>query len=197
MTGVENIVKSIEDDANKLAGKILDDAKLKAESVFKAANQKATGMSLDMTDKAEKIAKLTVERAKSSALIEKKRAILAEKSKIVSDTIDSAKKYLMNLPDCEYFDFLLKIFKNRVSKDSCILIFSKDDLNRMPDNFKLEISKLEKESNIKIEISKIARDFSGGFIISYGEIEENCTIDALFSDNVDSICDELNKILFS
>ena len=67
----------------------------------------------------------------------------------------------------------------------------------MPDNFKLEISKLEKESNIKIEISKIARDFSGGFIISYGEIEENCTIDALFNDNVDSICDELNEILFS
>lgn len=197
MTGVENIVKSIEDDANKLAGKILDDAKLKAESIFKAANQKATGMSLDMTDKAEKIAKLTVERAKSSALIEKKRAILTEKSKIVSDTIGSAKKYLMNLPDCEYFDFLLKIFKNRVSKDNCILIFSEDDLNRMPDNFKLEISKLEKENNIKIEISKTARDFSGGFIISYGEIEENCTIDALFNDNVDSICDELNKILFS
>lgn len=197
MTGVENIVKSIEDDANKLAGKILDDAKLKAESIFKAANQKATGMSLDMTDKAEKIAKLTVERAKSSALIEKKRAILAEKSKIVSDTIDSAKEYLMNLPDCEYFDFLLKIFKSRVAKDNCILIFSEDDLNRMPDNFKLEISRLEKENNIKIEISKTARDFSGGFIISYGEIEENCTIDALFNDNVDSICDELNKILFS
>lgn len=197
MTGVENIVKSIEDDANKLAGKILDDAKLKAESIFKAANQKATGMSLDMTDKAEKIAKLTVERAKSSALIEKKRVILAEKSKIVSDTIDSAKKYLMNLPDCEYFDFLLKIFKNRVVKDNCILIFSEDDLNRMPDNFKLEISKLEKENNIKIEISKTARDFFGGFIISYGEIEENCTIEALFNDNADSICDELNKILFS
>lgn len=197
MTGVENIVKSIEDDANKLAGKILDDAKLKAESVFKAANQKATGMSLEMTDKAEKIAKLTVERAKSSALIEKKRAILAEKSKIVSDMIDSAKKYLMNLPDCEYFDFLLKIFKNRVAKDNSTLIFSEDDLNRMPDNFKLEISKLEKENNIKIEISKTARDFFGGFIISYGEIEENCTIDALFNDNVDSICDELNKILFS
>lgn len=197
MTGVENIVKSIEDVANKLAGKILDDAKLKAESIFKAANQKATGMSLDMTDKAEKIAKLTVERAKSSALIEKKRAILAEKSKIVSDTINSTKKYLMNLPDCEYFDFLLKIFKNRMSKDNCILIFSEDDLNRMPDNFKLEISKLEKENNIKIEISKTARDFSGGFIISFGEIEENCTIDALFNDNVDSICDELNKILFS
>lgn len=197
MTGVENIVKSIEDDANKLAGKILDDAKLKAESVFKAANQKATGMSLDMTDKAEKIAKLTVERAKSSALIEKKRAILAEKSKIVSDTIDSAKEYLMNLPDCEYFDFLLKIFKNRVAKDNCILIFSEDDLNRMPDNFKLEISRLEKENNIKFEISKTAREFSGGFIISYGEIEENCTIEALFNDNVDSICDELNEILFS
>lgn len=197
MTGVENIVKSIEDDANKLAGKILDDAKLKAESIFKAANQKATGMSLEMTDKAEKIAKLTVERAKSSALIEKKRAILAEKSKIVTDTIGFAKKYLMNLPDCEYFDFLLKIFKNRVAKGNCTLIFSEDDLNRMPDNFKLEISKLEKENNIKIEISKTARDFSGGFIISYGEIEENCTIDALFNDNVDSICDELNKILFS
>lgn len=197
MTGVEYIVKSIEDDANKLAGKILDDAKLKAESVFKAANQKATGMSLDMTDKAEKIAKLTVERAKSSALIEKKRAILAEKSKIVSDTIDSAKEYLMNLPDCEYFDFLLKIFKNRVAKDNCILIFSEDDLNRMPDNFKLEISRLEKENNIKFEISKTAREFSGGFIISYGEIEENCTIEALFNDNVDSICDELNEILFS
>ena len=197
MTGVENIVKSIEDDANKIAGKILDDAKLKAESIFKAANQKATGMSLDMTDKAEKIAKLTVERAKSSALIEKKRAILAEKSKIVSDTIDSAKEYFMNLPDCEYFDFLLKIFKNRVVKDNCILIFSEDDLNRMPDNFKLEISKLEKENNIKIEISKTARDFFGGFIISYGEIEENCTIDALFNDNVDSICDDLNKILIS
>ena len=36
-----------------------------------------------------------------------------------------------------------------------------------------------------------------GFVIKYGDIEENCTIDALIEENIDSIKEKAYMKLFS
>ena len=38
---------------------------------------------------------------------------------------------------------------------------------------------------------------NGGFVLAYGGIEENCSIDALFEERADALSDAVRKILFS
>ena len=48
-----------------------------------------------------------------------------------------------------------------------------------------------------LEISGETRNIDGGFILIYGGIEENCSIDAMFAEKRDELLDQVRKILFA
>ena len=76
-------------------------------------------------------------------------------------------------------------------------MFSKTDLERLPQNFldSLEVS-LKDIKNASLTISEEAAQIDGGFILKYGEIEENCSFEALFIDSKDELQDKINAFLF-
>ena len=53
------------------------------------------------------------------------------------------------------------------------------------------------EKGAKITVSKDPADISDGFILVYGDIEINCSFEALIEDSRDAIKDELNSIFFA
>ena len=59
-------------------------------------------------------------------------------------------------------------------------MLSENDIKRMPDTFNSFVS--ENYPELKIVKSK---KIDAGFVIKYGDIEENCTIDALIEENID------------
>ena len=48
-----------------------------------------------------------------------------------------------------------------------------------------------------LEFSGEVRNIDGGFILVYGGIEENCSIDAVFAEKRDELLDQVRKILFA
>ena len=48
-----------------------------------------------------------------------------------------------------------------------------------------------------LHISDIPGKLDGGFILSYGEIEENCSIEALFDSERERLKDLVQEILFT
>ncbi len=42
-----------------------------------------------------------------------------------------------------------------------------------------------------------ARNIDNGFILAYGGIEENCSIEAMFAEKRDELRDQVRKILFA
>ena len=48
-----------------------------------------------------------------------------------------------------------------------------------------------------LHISGDTRDIDGGFVLTYGGIEENCSIDALFDAAHEVLQDKVQEILFS
>ena len=67
----------------------------------------------------------------------------------------------------------------------------------MPANFREEIKGLAQKKGDTLEISGEARNIDGGFILVYGGIEENCSIDAMFAEKRDELLDQVRKILFA
>lgn len=196
MTGLENIIKGIEDEAKLLADDILKKAKKEADEIISKAKQAAMDEVLAISDDTEKQIKSMEGKSKSLSKLKCKQFILQSKNDVIKSVIEGAKSEILNMDADKYFNFILKLVEKFLSTKPATIIFSDKDLKQMTYDFRDELIALAANKGSQITISPSAADIFGGFIISYGEIEENCSIDALFESFSDEISDKVNKLLF-
>ena len=67
----------------------------------------------------------------------------------------------------------------------------------MPEGFEEEIREIAGKNGGTLVLSKEPRKISGGFVLVYGGIEENCSFRAMFNSRKDELSDEVHRILFS
>lgn len=120
--------------------------------------------------------------------------ILATKVDIINKTIDEAEKKLANMPEDEYFAALYALVKKYSQAAEGEMLLSSNDLGRLPKDFESKINE-GLADGAKITVRKTATNISQGFILVYGDIEINCTFDALIDDARDDIKDELYSII--
>ena len=76
-------------------------------------------------------------------------------------------------------------------------MFSEYDLKRIPNDFEKNLENTLKDiKNAALTISKEAAPIDGGFILVYGDIEENCSFKALFNNAKEELQDKVNAFLF-
>ena len=74
-------------------------------------------------------------------------------------------------------------------------MFSPRDRGRLPDTFEKELGALLPQG-ASLKLSKETRNIRGGCVLLYGGVEENCSIEALFSAGRDDMADIAGSILF-
>lgn len=196
MTGLEKILESINNDAKRKAEEIISDAKKEEQKILEDARLKANQKGFEIINNAEKEARDIVSRAKSQACLERKNLLLKSKNNIIEKSINLTKEYILSLDDKDYFGLMLELCKKNAQPKKGELIFSKKDLERLPRGFKTAVSKIAKELGGDLKVSENTVDIPSGFILSYGEIEENCSIDALINEKRDVLEDKLNSLFF-
>ena len=70
-------------------------------------------------------------------------------------------------------------------------------MERMPNDFMEKVNESLSEKNASVILAQRPYDIKSGCVIAYGEIEENCTFDALIEEKKDKIKDRLYKRLNS
>lgn len=195
MTGLEDILKKIEDEAAAAAKARLREAKNKAEQILTDARTEGDQIQSGIRDQAKAEAQGLLGRAQASAELLRRKLVLEARQMIIGAAIDKAKARLLGLPDEEYFEIIMHMIKRYALPKSGKIIFSKADRLRIPEEFNksLQMSLIE---NGALEISEAYGEFEGGFILTYGDVQVNCTFDALFSSAKDRLRDELNRRLF-
>jgi V/A-type H+-transporting ATPase subunit E len=197
MTGLEKMIKVIEADAQANADKILAEAREESDRIISEAKEEAKQCAAKIAEKPASEIKVIMDRAESGARLVKRQMILDAKQKIINDIIQKAKRKLAGLSDKEYFDMILQMVRKYAYSQAGVIKFSKADLDRLPKDFEksLELVLKDKE-NASLTVSDESVKIDGGFILVYGDIEENCSFDALFSDAKDELQDKLNAFLF-
>lgn len=190
MTGLENILLQIENDAKTQAGKIIEQAERLAQKCIDEAILAAEEISNDYNAAALKAAEEIKARAKAGDDAKFSRAKLLKKQEIIKAVIDNAKKAIKEQSEAEYFVFLENLLKKYALNESGKILLHADDKATMTQEFEKAVKASELEA-IAAEIP--AR---GGFILVYGSIEINCTIDAIFDAATEEISDMLNEFLF-
>ena len=197
-TGLDNIVKDILDDAKSARSDLLAKARVKADEILKEAKLEADSLSKAQTVRVDEEVLKLKSKAVSLATVKFRDGIAFAKSNIINKIIKKAKEKISNLPDEEYFEVILSICKPYLRKGKkCEIVFSNKDLRRMPKGFENKILSLGKECDVVVKISKeTLRNSNGGVILRYQDVDENCTLDCIFSEKYSALVDLLNKFLF-
>ena len=196
MTGLEKILIEIEDEAKNAAAATVKVAQQDADALIAKAKVQGEEKSIAISKQSEADVSDYLSRAKSAAALQKRKSILNAKQEMINAVIEKAQDTILHLSDKEYFDTILKMIEKHALAQDGEIAFSPVDLKRMPSCFEAQINKAISKKNATLKVSKDTKNINGGFVLIYGGVEENCSIDALFDAAHETLQDKVHEILF-
>lgn len=198
MTGLEKILKAIEEDATTIANAEIAKANEKAEKILALAKQEADEKCREIIEQSKENVNSSLSRAESAANLQEKKLILKAKQEVITDVIESARKKLIMLDKEEYFKVIIKMIrKHALNKDGKI-IFNASDLKRIPEGLEESIKEaLKDKENATLTIAEHSASIDGGFILVYGDVEINCSFESLFLSAKETLQDKVCEVLFN
>lgn len=197
MSGLEKLLSEIESSAQDIANAKLEQANKQAEELIMEAESKADEEGRRKLQESSEEATNIIKRAKSAASLQKRKAVLSAKQQIIQETLQGTRNMLKSMPSEEYFDLIQKMVSYYALPKDGEIIFSKDDRKRFPAGFESQLNKLAQAKGGSLKLSLESRSIDGGFILVYGEIEENCSFEAIIANKEDVLQDKVNKLLFT
>lgn len=190
MTGLEKILEHIKQDGAEAAGKIISDTQQEVDTQLGAAKAECEALEKSLDAKtAEKVA-LVKSRGESAAALAKRKKFLSARQEIMSETLEAARKAMLAAPREEYFATLTKMLDKFALSEPGTIVLTAKDKGDLPADFKAALEKKQ----LKLSDKEAAID--GGFVLEYGDIEENCSFEALFEAEKENLQDKIKDLLF-
>ena len=197
MTGLEKILNTIQEEAQASADAIITQARREAEEILADANREAERKAAQIMEQTKAEGKDILIRAESAAALLELKLLLHTKQHIISDMLQKAREQLMTLSNQEYTDIILAMIKKYCHPNKGNILFSKADKLRLTADFFQKIKEaLSDKPGAELIIAEEEPSFQGGFLLVYGDIEENCSFDALFAEEKEKLQDKVNSLLF-
>lgn len=195
MTGLDKIIEKIIAEAQQNCDNILQEASVEVKKIIADARVEAKKQSDKILLDAKKIADRRQAVSKSTAESITRNRYLEIRNAILNDIISAAYLEIEKFSDEEYFSMLKKLCVKNALSGECEMLLSGYDIGRLPDDFEMSINSEIYEKGA-VHISTVPADIENGFILNYGDIEINCTLKAVFDENMDSLKDMLSTALF-
>lgn len=190
MSGLDKILEHISTEAADNAKKVIENAKAEAERILSAEKEDALRLEMQIAKQGEADVAAASKRIQSAADLQEKRMILEAKQKEIDSVIEEALARLEGLDDAAYFETLGKMLDRYATGAEGVIRFSAKDLGRLPADFE------EKAKAHNLTPSKDPVKIDGGFVLVYGDIEENCSFEALVNAARETLQDKIGQILF-
>ncbi len=195
MTGLDRIIEKILEQSQKNCDEIIKQASLEVKKIISEARAEANAESEKIIADAQKTASRKQAVSKSTAESITRNRYLEIRNAILNDIISAAYLEIEKFSDEEYFAMLKKLCIKNVQTGECEMYLNGYDMGRLPDDFEMSINSEIYEKGA-VHISSTPADIENGFILSYGDIEINCTLKAVFDENMDCLKDMLSTALF-
>jgi len=193
----------------KLTNKIVEEAKIEADRIFKEAEEEKTKLISSMEKKGNKEKELILEKAKREAELRRGRVVSNAKLKIRNDKLEAKQGMLdkvfekavkeLNLLDSNSKIEFVKRTINEIDVagdeeiilgNDIIEVFEKEHLQDMNEKLKSNGKKGE------LKVCKENRNLKGGFIISKNGIELNWSFQSIVENLREELEGEILSILF-
>lgn len=197
MTGLEKIITAIKDQAEESAAKISADADKRAENIKADGIKRADEAYGAYLDECRRACDAEYENACSSAESEARRELLRCRSELIDRAEKAAADKIAHMSDGDYFALILRLAEKCTRPSDGVISFNAEDLKRLPQDMENRLNALDKTGRCKLKISHSPADIDGGFLISFGDITENCSISAVMDAERDTARDAAAARLFA
>ena len=197
MTGLEKIIEQIDRDAHESASEVLAQADAECAKILEAAQAESDKIDARAAADAEALRQDILSRGESGAQMQRKNRILTAKQDMIGTVIDRAREKLLGMESIDYFVLLGKLVEKYAQPGDGIMYLSSFDLGRVPTYFRRVLAYIAQKKHGTLVLSSESRDISGGFVLAYGGIEENCSFDAMIEDQKEHLQDVVRAKLFS
>ena len=132
MAGLDKIISQIKEESQEAAARTIAAARSEADQILAAARKEAERECADIDRRSRQSVANILERGQSAADLRKRGSILAEKQRLIGETIARAKAELKDMDTDAYFEMILKLAVKSAQAGKGELLLSDKDLARMP-----------------------------------------------------------------
>ncbi len=197
MTGLEKMKNQILEEAKEAADSQISEAKAQAEAILDEAREEAAKTQESISRKSDTEIASYNERIESSADLQRRTKMLEARQQMITDVLNRAYESLETMETEGYFSMLEKLVDKYALPEAGELFLSPADAARMPAGFEARVEEIARGKGGSLSIANETKKIDNGFVLVYGGIEENCTLEAIFDAKRDDLSDIAQKILFS
>ena len=176
MNGIEKITKRIEAQAQAEIDRILAEAKERADEIHAQAEAQAEAERVALTARNEKVAAEREERLVGAAQMEAKKIVLAARQEQLEKAYAKALETLCSMPDEQYTKTLAALLEQAAPDGKGSVIFAPDVKERIG---AATVALANEKLKGSLTLAEETRPMQGGFILSKGNVEVNCTFETL------------------
>jgi len=198
MKGIEKITAHIEADASAEAQAILDEAKAKVNQIEADYSQRAQDIYETMVKNGKAECDAKVENMNRLATMESKKAVLETKQEMVTKAFDKAQEMVLELPEDEYQDFLVRLVVESASTGKESVIFNERDKKKFGAAVVKAANEKLKEKGMNAELTEDSKtaNIAGGVVLSQEGIEVNNSLELLVDMCRGSMSSKLAEVMF-
>lgn len=194
MNGMDKILERISGDAQAQADQILADARDQADQIRQRWAQQGRQEAQDILERGRLQAQRHGERMDSSAQLECRKQVLAAKQEVIEEAFQRALEKLCALPREDYVAVLSKLAAQASTTGREKLIFSPVDRNTVGKEVAMAANQILGDGGLTL--SEECREMRGGFVLSDGAVEVNCSFAALLRAQRQQLTGQVAALLF-
>ena len=205
MTGLEKVIARIIADAEADAARILAEADAECDAIRAQYDAATAAERARLREKADRECEALITRAKSSAAMAKRNAVLEARARLVDEAYAAAEKEIRTLTEEKYLDLLLtmlrgslrrqldgereirEVYGEDVAPNQYEVILNRVDRERYGKRLlemleRSTVGKLRSEDVSRVVLATDVAPIEGGLILRCGSVESNCSLEVLFAE---------------
>ena len=176
MKGIEKITQRINDQAQAEIDGILAAAQAQADLITQQGKAKAEAESAEMAARNAMAAAARQERLIGAAQMEAKKLVLAARQELMEKAYDKALEKLCTMSDEAYIAVVVDLLEQAAPDGKGSVVFGADVKQRIGE---AAVAQANKKLGGSLTLAEETRPMKGGFILSRGNVEVNCTFETL------------------
>ena len=192
MKGIENISRSIVDEAKAKAEKILEEARQQAARIGEKAAQQTQMQEESLKKEAQTRAEELLRRSERTALLENKKGLLAARRQQIKKAYDLALRRLLSLEEGDYCALLVKICRETGEMQGEILLNARDKA-RLGESL---VAQMNEKLGAVFTLGQEEKKIAGGFVLRQGPVEINCALETAVHLLEEETASQVAAILF-
>ncbi len=219
MTGLDKIKEKIISEAKIDSARVIDDAQKRCNEIIQRAQDETSTVKAELKWAADREAESIISLARSGAAMEKRGIIAEAKCGAIDLAFDAAKKYILEQSDGKYTELLAWLLISAVSDQLELERTNKALYGEVSEEFPIDIFLSQKDLGTvggeliptakrlcagtpaahalsRAGVSVEAVPIGGGLKVRIGDIDINCSLEAILSETRERLEGEVAAILF-